>query len=71
MSIPINVIPICTVERKRSGSFASFKAVPADLLPFFASAESFDLRADIRATSDMEKTPFNIINPIIIIISSI
>lgn len=62
----MRVIPICSVERNLSGSFASFQAVLADLFPFLASAERRDLRADISATSDIAKTPLSNINPMII-----
>ena len=57
------------VDKNRSGSFASFKAVAADLLPFLASVSNFVFRADTKAISDIARTPFNKIRPIIMTIS--
>ena len=65
--MPMRVMPIWTVDRKRSGSSDSFNAVAALRLPFFAAVESRDLRADIRATSDIENIPLRRIRIIIII----
>ena len=67
--IPITVMPICMVDRNRSGSSASFRAVFAVLLPLFISLERLDFRAETRAISDMARIPFSSIR-IKIIISS-
>ena len=58
--------PICIVERKRSGSFANFKALRADLFPLFASVSSRDLRAETIAISDMASIPLKMISPMMI-----
>ena len=63
--MPISVIPICTVDKNLSGLPDRSKAFCAALLPFFASVDRRDFRAEIMAT------PFNKINPIIIKISLI
>ena len=67
--IPIKVIPICMVDKKRSGSLDKFNAVLAARLPFLASASRRDLRAETNAISDIDKTPFIKIRTIIIKIS--
>ena len=67
--IPIRVIPICIVDKKRSGSLARRRAVFAVLLPFLAAVSKRLLRADTMAISDMDKMPFKKINPKIITIS--
>ena len=69
--MPISVIPICTVDKNLSGLPDRSKAFCAALLPFFASVDRRDFRAEIMATSDIENTQFNKINPIIIKISLI
>ena len=69
VKIPIKVIPIWMVERNLSGSFASFKAVPADLLPRFASVSNLAFRAETKAISDIARIPFSKIRPIIMTIS--
>ena len=56
--IPIKVIPTWMAERNLSGSDASFKAVLAPGRPFSASVWRLDLRAEIRAISDIAKKPF-------------
>ena len=66
VSIPIRVIPICIVERKRSGFSASLSAVRAPELPLLASISRRDLRAETTAISDIEKMPLSNINPSII-----
>lgn len=63
--MPIRVIPIWIVERKRSGSSASCNAARAPRLPCFASEARRDLRAEINAISDIENTPFSRIRAII------
>ena len=65
------MIPICTVDKNLSGFPDKSNAFCAALLPFFASVDRRDFRAEIIATSDMENTPFNKIKPIIIKISFI
>ena len=59
------------VERKRSGSFANFNASFANLLPFLASEDRLDFRAEIKAISDIANSPFNKIRTIMIKISFI
>ena len=71
VKIPISVMPTCTAERNLSGSWASFKAVLAALLPLLASAWRLDFLAEMMAISDMAKTPFKRISKSIIKISSI
>ena len=67
----MSVMPICTVERKRSGSLASFSAILADLLPFLRSVDRLDLRAEMTAISDMANMPLSKISIRIMAISSI
>ena len=67
----MSVMPICTVERNLSGFPERSRAFCAALLPFLASVDKRDLRAEIIATSDMENIPFNNIKPIMIRISFI
>ena len=57
--IPINVIPICTVDKNLLGELANSNATFALLLPFFAAVSSLFFLAEISEISDMEKTPFN------------
>ena len=56
--IPIRVMPICTVERKRPGSEARSSAVCAPRRPERAIAFSRGLREETTASSDIAKTPF-------------
>ena len=65
----MRVIPICTVERNRSGSCDSFKADNAALLPYFALFSNLTFRAETSAISDIESTPLHKIRSTIIIIS--
>ncbi|SNB08019.1 hypothetical protein FPC831_520008 [Flavobacterium psychrophilum] len=58
VSMPMRVIPICTVDRNLFGELAKSKAVFALVFPFFAADSSRFLRADINAISDIENTPF-------------
>ena len=68
VKIPINVIPICTVDRKLFGFSLSSNAVFAPL--FFALAAcKRAFRLDTMAISDAERIPFNTISMRIIIIS--
>ena len=62
--IPIDVIPICTVDKKLVGSSASLSAVLAPLSPSAACLAKRALRAVTMAISDIAKTPFNTIRPI-------
>ena len=66
VKIPINVMPICMVDKNRSGSSDNFNAVAAERLPFLASVSNLDFRAETKAISDMDKIPFNKIRTIII-----
>src|SRR5690606_15898446 len=58
LRMPIEVIPICTVESMRLGSSASLRAAWAELLPSIASFASRARRAVMSAISDMAKRPF-------------
>ena len=60
--IPISVMPICTVERKRPGSEVSSSAATAPLLPLRARFSRRGFRAETTAISDMAKTPLIAIN---------
>src|SRR5829696_1868559 len=57
LRIPISVMPVCTVERKRVGFRASTSAVSAPLLPSSARCCSLTLRAETIAISAREKNP--------------
>jgi hypothetical protein len=52
------VTPICTVARKRSGSFFKRATAEADLTPFSSRASTRLLRVAIMAISDAAKKPF-------------
>src|SRR3990172_4015644 len=52
------VTPICTVAKKRSGSFFKRTTAAADLTPFSKSASMRLLRVAIMAISDAAKKPF-------------
>ena len=69
VKMPINVIPICMVDKNLSGSLASFKAVAADLFPRFISVSKRVFRAETKAISDIDSIPLNKIRPIIMTIS--
>src|SRR5262245_31030395 len=68
--MPISVMPICTVERKRSGASASSRAARA---PASLSARCCNraFRDDTTAISDMAKTPLAISNRMMKIISTV
>jgi len=68
-STPTSVIPIWTVDRKRSGASARSSATRALWLPLFDNSRRRALRADMTASSDMEKTPFMAIRTVIARIS--
>ncbi len=55
---PIKEMPICTVERKRFGEFASSSAERARSSPASARCLRLALRAETNAVSDMAKRPF-------------
>ena len=57
-SSPMEVIPICTVDRNRVGSSASFTAAAARRVSLPGEVASRGRRAVSSATSDMAKTPF-------------
>ena len=57
VKILISVIPICTVERNLFGELASSRAAEARRSPFLLAISSFVFREEIKAISDMEKTP--------------
>ena len=61
--MPIRVMPIWMVERKRSGFSARRKAVRAGLLPFLASISRRARREEMMAISDMENTPLSKMSP--------
>jgi len=58
LTIVIRVIPLCTVDRKRPGSEASFKATTAPALPLLAIAFNRASRAETTASSPIASTPF-------------
>ena len=58
-TMPINVMPICTVERNRVGLSESSSATPAPLEPEAARCCRRALRAEMIASSDMAKNPFS------------
>lgn len=60
--IPTRVIPIWTVERKRSGAAARSKATPAPRLPWSARACSRAGRAETTDSSEAANTPLIAIN---------
>jgi len=60
--MPISVMPICTVDRKRPGSSARASAALAPGRRSAARARSRLLRAETTASSDREKTPFSAIS---------
>jgi hypothetical protein len=55
--MPTKVMPICTVERKRLGDSANFKARAAPLFPFSAFDCKSPLHEDTIAISVMANTP--------------
>ena len=57
--MPIKVMPICTVDRKRPGSAARSSATFAPLRPAFSMACRRGRRADTIASSDMAKMPLS------------
>ena len=66
VSIPIRVMPICTVERNLSGLLASANASLALASPFCVCTSNLAFLADNKAISAIEKRPFKIIKPKII-----
>jgi hypothetical protein len=52
-------MPICTVDKKVSGLFERSSASFAFLSPLLAWASSLAFRADTKAISAIEKSPFN------------
>src|SRR5690606_27612490 len=67
--MPINVMPICTVDKNFVGFSESSKADFAPLLPFFFAYSNLNLREETNDISDIEKTPLSNTNAIIIKIS--
>ena len=61
-STPMEVMPTCTVDRKRVGWSISRSAAAAPLSPASASAASRALRLDASAISDMANTPFSTVS---------
>ena len=59
VSIAIEVMPICTVDRKRVGSAPSVAATRAVPLPRSINGCSRALRALTSAISDIAKKPFS------------
>src|SRR5690606_30496261 len=57
LRMPIEVIPICTVDSMRFGSSASLRAASAERLPSTAILASRARRAVISAISDMANRP--------------
>ena len=63
LSTPIEVMPICTADKKRVGSSPSRNAVAAAPSPCWARFCRRALRAATKAISDMAKKPFSKIKP--------
>ena len=59
VSTATRVMPTCTVGRKRCGSSASVRAVVAPTTPLRSSTIRRPRRADTRAISVIENSPFN------------
>ena len=58
LSTPMDVMPICTVDRNWVGFAISLSAARAPLSPASLSAAKRALRLDAKAISDMANTPF-------------
>jgi hypothetical protein len=58
----IDVMPTCTVDRKRVGCSISFSAVAAPRSPSSAMACRRALRLEASPSSDMAKTPFSTVS---------
>ena len=69
--MPMSVMPIWTVDRNLFGELARSKAILARSFPFLAAVSRRVLRAEIKAISDIEKTPFSRIKKRMISISKI
>ena len=59
LSMPIEVMPTCTEDRKYVGFSSSTSAAWAPLSPASLIAVRRDLRLDAKASSDIANTPFN------------
>jgi len=62
LRMPIEVMPTCTVDRKRVGSSCSFTAIAAEVSPSSARRARRARLAITSAISDMANTPFNTIS---------
>ena len=61
-SMPVEVMPTCTVDRKRVGWSINRKAAAAPWSPDSAIAARRALRLEASAISDMAKTPFSTVS---------